>query len=495
MTTFLDRMLGTFTGIEFREDQFVVAKFTRTLTGVKLISFKTFPLRDDEGNLSEIKKYIQQQGIDTSKAFVSVPDKWALVRFIEVPSPRGKNTLPQLMRFEIGRHIPFQIEDVYYDFQVMHEREGISRVVFTVLHREKVEYVRGFLEKLSVPLHGITISSFSIMNVIESSKASKERWEESFGIIRKSSILGQKGETNILLYINGKNIILAIIKDGFYKHLKCLSFNSAESLEECVDNLIASLRETPSGFTIEGTGKLILCGDKSFVPLLAEILKERLRVDIVTIDPLSTLPANFGRIMTGEVIPSLGACFAGIGMGTFRLNLLPHKTVFEIIKIASLSTKILLGLILLLIIMIFTSELIKQKMLLEKVEEALKKNQSAVKVIERLSSDINSLKKRRDFLLDVKKNEFTLEVLAELTRVLPVDSWITNLDYKGFRLKKGRITSGEMLISGYATSSSGLIPILEDSPFFERVEFVGPIKKVKEKEMFKLRARVVNPVR
>ena len=85
-----------------------------------------------------------------------------------------------------------------------------------------------------------------------------------------------------------------------------------------------------------------------------------------------------------------------------------------------------------------------------------------------------------------------LEVLAELTAVLPSDSWVTNLHYKGFDIK-GKKSGGELTISGFAASSSILIPLLEDSAYFEQVEFVGPIKKKDLKEQFKIKAVVLMP--
>ncbi len=54
-------------------------------------------------------------------------------------------------------------------------------------------------------------------------------------------------------------------------------------------------------------------------------------------------------------------------------------------------------------------------------------------------------------------------------------------------------SGGEIVISGYANSSSNLIPLLEDSVFFEKVEFVGPIKKARDKEQYKISAQLVNP--
>jgi hypothetical protein len=53
---------------------------------------------------------------------------------------------------------------------------------------------------------------------------------------------------------------------------------------------------------------------------------------------------------------------------------------------------------------------------------------------------------------------------------------------------------GELIVQGFADSSSILLPLLEDSPYFEKVEFVGPIKKAKDKEQFKLSAKIVRPV-
>ncbi len=46
-------------------------------------------------------------------------------------------------------------------------------------------------------------------------------------------------------------------------------------------------------------------------------------------------------------------------------------------------------------------------------------------------------------------------------------------------------------MSGFAASSSILIPLLEDSAYFEKVEFVGPIKKKGVKEQFKIKAVIL----
>ncbi len=68
---------------------------------------------------------------------------------------------------------------------------------------------------------------------------------------------------------------------------------------------------------------------------------------------------------------------------------------------------------------------------------------------------------------------------------MPPTVWIWNL----------KATSGEIEISGFADSASDLIPLLDRSPLFEKVEFLAPVTKErdrrlgsdKEKERFKIR--------
>jgi Tfp pilus assembly protein PilN len=127
------------------------------------------------------------------------------------------------------------------------------------------------------------------------------------------------------------------------------------------------------------------------------------------------------------------------------------------------------------------------------MEIAFAENEPKVQALEKKIVAIGRLEKRVKLLQEIKDNEFSLEILAELTGVIPDDSWISNLNFKGIKLKDKKKPGGELIINGFAASSSSLISLLEDSPFFEKVEFVGPIKKTKEKEQFKLSAKIVRP--
>ena len=71
-----------------------------------------------------------------------------------------------------------------------------------------------------------------------------------------------------------------------------------------------------------------------------------------------------------------------------------------------------------------------------------------------------------------------LPVLRELTDLLPNDTWLTlvSLEAKGVEL------------TGQANAASALIPLLENSSRFERVEFASPVTRGRDREQFRIQA-------
>jgi Tfp pilus assembly protein PilN len=76
-----------------------------------------------------------------------------------------------------------------------------------------------------------------------------------------------------------------------------------------------------------------------------------------------------------------------------------------------------------------------------------------------------------------------LSLLRELTDVVPGDAWVTYLalDAKGIEL------------TGQAGAASTLIPLLENSARFERVEFASPVTRGRDREQFRIRASWETP--
>jgi len=102
-----------------------------------------------------------------------------------------------------------------------------------------------------------------------------------------------------------------------------------------------------------------------------------------------------------------------------------------------------------------------------------------VRATERVLQD---LERNRRLLATIQSLENSsvrpLPLLRELTELLPNDAWLTLLsaDTKGVEL------------TGQASAAAALIPLLENSPRLERVEFSSPVTRGRDKEQFRIRA-------
>ena len=119
----------------------------------------------------------------------------------------------------------------------------------------------------------------------------------------------------------------------------------------------------------------------------------------------------------------------------------------------------------------------------------VKKRKPEVEAVENLRKQREELAKE---LLDIEKiragEVSKVEILKELAEILPPTVWIWNF----------KLTGKEIEISGFADSASDLISRLDRSPLFEKVEFLAPVTKErekrtggeKEKERFKIKMRL-----
>jgi Tfp pilus assembly protein PilN len=102
-----------------------------------------------------------------------------------------------------------------------------------------------------------------------------------------------------------------------------------------------------------------------------------------------------------------------------------------------------------------------------------------VRTVEKVVQEVD---RKRQLLATIQSIESTglrpLPVLRELTDLIPADAWLTMmvLDTKGVEL------------TGQAQAAAALIPVLENSPRLERVEFSSPVTRGRDREQFRIRA-------
>jgi general secretion pathway protein L len=90
------------------------------------------------------------------------------------------------------------------------------------------------------------------------------------------------------------------------------------------------------------------------------------------------------------------------------------------------------------------------------------------------------------FLVEKKAADvMAVELIDEVSRILPDHSWITRLN----------LSETELQIQGQSTSSASLIAAIESSSYFENVRFASPVVQIQgtQSDRFHIAASVVEP--
>jgi general secretion pathway protein L len=86
-----------------------------------------------------------------------------------------------------------------------------------------------------------------------------------------------------------------------------------------------------------------------------------------------------------------------------------------------------------------------------------------------LRQDLEKMAEASQFLVGKKASDVMIvEIIDEISRILPDHTWIARLDLKG----------SELQLQGQSSAASSLIGIIESSPRFENVRFASPVVQI-----------------
>jgi general secretion pathway protein L len=217
--------------------------------------------------------------------------------------------------------------------------------------------------------------------------------------------------------------------------------------------------------------------------------EEREPVQEISPPPLDRIEVRNNESRPDYIYASIGLPLQGLTKTPVGLNLLP----FEMRKkVRQFGKPLFMGLIALTLILTCTWGMgvySGYRNALDVLRAEVKKRKPEVEAIEKLQKQRGELAQEVSEYEKITREEMSkIQILQELSQILPSTVWVWNIKYSG----------GEIEMSGFADSASGLIPLLDKSPLFERVEFLAPVTKErerrigeeKERERFKIKMRL-----
>ena len=228
---------------------------------------------------------------------------------------------------------------------------------------------------------------------------------------------------------------------------------------------------------------VILTGTEAYSGLLSEYINAQTGVQVRILNPLKNIKTkNIPGKISSSLSVATGLALRGLEEQPIMLNFLAEGKKIKRKTNHVVVTGIFMALIVILSLAWALGLSYESKLISSELTKRLKALQPDVTQVKNISQEVEKVDKELSMIEKVSETEVSkMEIMKELTTILPADTWLDNLD----------VSNEKMEINGYSESASNLIPMLEISPLLENVQFGSSITKMGPgKERFKIKADI-----
>ena len=316
-----------------------------------------------------LTQFLSRNNVRGDEVAVAVPGQNGLARFFQ-PPPVDLKRLPEIVRFEARQQIPFPLNDVIWDYQLMGgaiEEEGFlmeAEIGLFAMKRDQVyEVLQPFLEA-DVEVHHLQLAPLCTYNFITFNLLTEELKQEVYDADSPPDsyvVLNLGTDTTDLVITNGFRVWQRNVPLGgnhftkqLTKELK-LTFAKAEHLKRNVREaedakaVVQAMRPVFNDLLTEvqrsigffqnidrraQIGGILMMGNAVKLPGLQQYLAKNLGYSLVELDQTKWSARMTGSSVLSspqfkENMPAFGLCYGlclqGLGQATLTTNLLPRE--------------------------------------------------------------------------------------------------------------------------------------------------------------------------
>lgn len=152
----------------------------------------------EEKLLSVIEEELKKKRISSKNAIICLPGNDLIVRTFEIP-PLPRQELQGAINFEVKKYMPFKIEDLVSDFQLMFDKVAkTDLVLFAGIRKETRERYFSVLKQLNIRRASIEYSAFSLLRCLPLTHTNTKGIVGILGVDLK-----ERDEINFIVLENG----------------------------------------------------------------------------------------------------------------------------------------------------------------------------------------------------------------------------------------------------------------------------------------------------
>jgi Tfp pilus assembly protein PilN len=373
------------------------------------------------------------------------------VRPMELPTVSADTR--EMVRLNLEGHLPFTGEDTAFDFAPLpSEGDGttrdelLQRVLLVAAEPRVVESALRIATEARLRPVSLTVAAHDLVALARPGRGQRVVW------------LHHTGNTADILCLNGPSLVLSRV---------VTAADEATVVDEVRRSLAAVRWKECDAVWISGDLPLEALAN---APLPAPVGEP-------------PYPARVRERLSGLPSEDRGVHELALAVAMARrgrpLDLLPERLRPRQISRAQATTLGLAAVTALLLVTALLVPSFRERRHLARINAEIARLEPEVRSVERVVRDLERKHKLLSTISGLEASAVRpLPVLRDLTDILPGDTWLTtvSLDSKGVEL------------TGQAAAASALIPLLENSPRLERVEFASPVTRGRDKEQFRIRA-------
>ncbi|MCS7025540.1 MAG: hypothetical protein NZV14_12135 [Bryobacteraceae bacterium] len=250
------------------------------------------------------------------------------------------------------------------------------------------------------------------------------------------------------------------------------------------------ITETPGGVEVYGESPARPCYSASYlepweraaVLSLAELRlssASRPRELVELFPPPRRVPATQGEPLRTHMLAYLAALAAACPHLALRLNLLPPALRVQSSRWIYVPTLVLGALFILGLVAVGVYSRYENLKYLRALEAEIASLEPLVKKLAELDSRTDQARRRIELLDRFQARTKTdLDALREATKILAPPAWLNTLE----------LSRTAMVVAGEADQATGLLKALDGSPLFQGSEFLVPLMRVGNTEVFRIRS-------
>jgi Tfp pilus assembly protein PilN/Tfp pilus assembly PilM family ATPase len=478
-------------GIDIREKTVSLTLLGKGFRCVDIIAshfFRSSQLRpgDEKSEmefLDRVNRFLIKSDTWPDNVVISLPRNQFNFQTFELPAPDLKSVNAMLI-FELERHFSAKMGGLYHGYQAKKKTENQFHIVSAAIKKEIANYYLELISRLGIETTRIELSDLANVNLVLNG-------------------LGQKQMLWAIVDLSSYDIDITIIKDRrvefsrnfrlddpdfrntYFRsdlsqdHYESLSAGLSKIIVENLEDTLASCRNLTDNEIIE---QIHLVGGGPFAPTLTN----RLEIDTEVPTSRAKLTEKMNvrpckGFTTAFMATSFSLAMSGLKTPENGMNLLPSERLPKKKKVNLKYTMGLTAAVLILALGFVINKIIYSNTTLASLDHQLQEIKNQVRDLEKIDMEFNSLKLEIDRLNAIRaKYPIKVPILVELSRTLPPDTWLTSL----------KVSKNQVEIKGYSSLASKLVPLLEQSPYFQETNFVGTILRETNGEKFTIRTLI-----